>query len=63
MEVCHEQNLQWVQDPTNNSTMYTRNVIRQVLREEQHLVPGLLGLVETCDNARTALDREGRFLS
>lgn len=59
MDVCRKQNLQWVEDLTNDSTIYARNVIRQVLREEKQLVPGVLGLIETCSNAKTALDREG----
>ena len=59
VDVCRSKNVGWFEDPTNSAPTYKRNVIRQALAEQPHLVPAVLGLMETFTAAKTRLDNQG----
>jgi tRNA(Ile)-lysidine synthase TilS/MesJ len=58
-EVCRNEGMEWIEDPTNQSYDYIRNNIRRILQENEDLTPGITGLVKICQEARRYLKHEG----
>lgn len=57
-EICIENHLEWVEDPSNTSDVYKRNRINKALEAHPELALGLGSLVETCNLARNVLQRK-----
>ena len=55
-EVCQNEGVEWIEDLSFN---LARNNIRMVLRENEELVPGIIGLMKTCEEARRHLKQQG----
>ena len=58
-EVCRNEGVEWIEDPSNLSSEFIRNNIRKLLQENKELVPGITGLMKTCQEARRRLKRQG----
>ena len=58
-EVCRKEGVEWIEDPSNQSTDYIRNNIRKILQENEELVPGITGLMKTCQETRRVLKHQG----
>ena len=58
-EVCRNEGVEWIEDPTNLSYDFVRNNIRKILRENEELNLGITGLMKICQEARRHLKREG----
>ena len=58
-EVCRNEGVKWIEDPSNLSSEFVRNNIRKVLQENEKLVPGITGLVKTCQEVRRHLKHQG----
>ena len=58
-EVCRSEGVEWVEDPSNQSSDYLRNNVRKILHGDSDLVHGVTQLVHTCQNAREVLKHQG----
>ena len=58
-EVCQSEGVEWVEDPSNQSSDYLRNNIRKILHGNEYLVPGIAQLMYTCQDARKILKHQG----
>ena len=58
-EVCRNEEVEWIEDPSNQSGDYIRNNIRKILQENEELNPGIISLVKTCQEARRHSKRQG----
>lgn len=58
-EVCRSEGVEWVEDPSNQFSDYLRNNVREVLHGDADLVPGIIQLVHTCQDAREVLKHHG----
>ncbi len=59
VEVCRCEGVEWVEDPTNQSTVYTRNHYRKLLAEDQVLEKGVSQLTDLCHDTRRLLAQQG----
>ena len=60
-QVCIDNNLTWIEDPTNSHPVFWRNVIRQVMNDYPHLQEGIVDFSKTCANARRKAENEGKY--
>lgn len=60
-EVCRNEGVEWIEDPSNQSDDYIRNNVRKILQENEELNPGITALVKTCQEARTHLKHKGKI--
>ena len=58
-EVCRNEGVEWIEDPSNLSSEFVRNNIRKVLQENEELASGITGLMKTCKEARRHLKHQG----
>ena len=58
-EVCRREGVEWIEDPSNQSSDFVRNNIRQILRKNEDLFPGIVRLIHTCQNVREELKQQG----
>ena len=58
-EVCRNEGVEWIEDPSNQSDYYMRNNFRRILAENEELVPGISELVRTCQETRRLFKRQG----
>ena len=58
-EVCRNEGVEWIEDPSNLSYDFVRNDIRRVLQENEELVSGITKLVKTCQETRRHLKHQG----
>lgn len=61
-QVCIDNNLAWIEDPTNSHPVFWRNVIRQVMNDYPHLQEGIVDFSKTCANARRKAENEGKYI-
>ena len=55
-DLCRNEGVKWIKDPSTN---YLLHNIRKVLQENEELVPGIAGLVKTCQETRRHLKHQG----
>ena len=48
-EMCRNERVEWIKDLSFN---HARGNVRKVLQENEELVPGITGLMKTCEEAR-----------
>lgn len=60
-EVCRDEGVEWIEDPSNLSYDFIRNNIRRTLRENDEFAPRIAGLVKTCQETRRHLKHLGKF--
>ena len=58
-EVCQSEGVEWVEDPSNQSSAYLRNNIRKILRGDADLDSGVTQLVHACQDAREVMKHQG----
>lgn len=58
-EVCRSEGIEWVEDPSNKSSYYMRNVIRATLEKHPEVSSGLPQLVASCNEARSIIHQRG----
>ena len=51
-EMCRNEGVEWIEDPSNLPHILIRNNVLKVLQENEKLVPGIAGLVKTGQEAR-----------
>ena len=52
VQLCKDEGLEWVEDPSNQKPVYLRNEIRAVLMQHPELVPGLADIMALCREAQ-----------
>jgi tRNA(Ile)-lysidine synthase TilS/MesJ len=59
--VCQNEGVEWIEDPSNqlDNNFYKR--IRQVMLQNEEVVPGIVGLMKTCRERRRHLEHQGNF--
>ena len=62
MEVCRQEGMEWIEDPSNQSDDFIRNNIRKILQQNEDLIPGVTQLVDTCQDARRVFKHQGRSI-
>ena len=60
MKLCVQNGLNWVEDPSNSYPVYWRNAIRQVLSNYPEIQPGIVDIMNTCQEARTQVENQGK---
>ena len=58
-EVCRSEGVEWIEDPSNQLDNNVHKNIRQIIRQNQEIVPGIAGLTKTCQETRRHLDHQG----
>ena len=58
-ELCRNEGVEWIEDPSNMSSDFVRNNIRRTLQENDELAPGIAGLVKICQDSRRHLKHLG----
>ena len=59
-EVCQKEGVEWIEEPSNqldNNNIYKN--IREVMQQNEELVPGITGLLKTCRERRRHLEQQG----
>lgn len=59
VEVCRCENVEWVEDPTNQITSYARNHYRKILAENPLVMEGVEHLTKTCCETRAIIASQG----
>ncbi len=58
--VCRCEGVEWVEDPTNQTALYTRNHYRQLLeKEDPQLLESVQTLTELCHSTNTLIAQQG----
>ena len=57
-EVCQNEGVEWIEDQLDGSV---RKHIRGIVQRNEELVPGIAGLIKTCQEARRQLKYQGIF--
>ena len=52
IQLCKEEGLQWVNDPSNNDPVSVRNRLRPVITRHPSLIPELMEMASVCRDAR-----------
>lgn len=60
IEVCQEAGLEWVEDPTNQQQVFSRNYIRHLLAEDPALCRGLYHMHATLNKTSQSVSRRGK---
>ena len=55
-EVCQNEGVEWTEDQLYSNV---RKHIRKIVQENEELVPGIAGLMKTCQEARRQLKHQG----
>ena len=63
VEVCRSEGVEWVEDPSNMSCDYMRNIIRAKLADHPDVRSGLPQLISSCSNTRNIIHKRGVSLS
>lgn len=58
-QICVENDLKWIEDPSNSFPVYWRNAIRQVVVGNPHLKSGLRDIIHMCNSVRDRLEEQG----
>ena len=58
-EVCRSEEVEWIEDPSNNSSNFIRNNVRKILSEDRDLAQRVSLLVASCQDARSVMKEEG----
>ena len=56
-EVCRSEGVEWIEDPSNQSS-FVRNNVRKTLSENEDLVPGIAQLTDTFQETRNILQHQ-----
>lgn len=62
MEVCQNEGIEWIEDPSNQSDDFVRNNVRKILHENEDLIEGISQLMDTYQKARRVLKGQGTML-
>ncbi len=58
MQLCSDNNVQWVEDPTNALPIYKRNRIRLGLQKQPDIHEGVMDIIGTLGEARKKMNKE-----
>ena len=56
--MCIQNQLEWVEDPSNSYPLYWRNCIREVLSTHPELTTGIANIMRTCIDARDDIEHQ-----
>ena len=59
-EVCDSEGVEWIEDPSNQSSDFLRNNVRKILDQDEDLSQGVNLLVSTCQDARSVYKEQGK---
>ena len=60
-EVCQNEGVEWIEEPLNQLDDNIYKNIREIILQNEGLVPGITGLMKTCREKRRHLEQQGTF--